>query len=166
MRLGRLFKHLFYPPWLVRRAFPVQVRRRIESGIADCEVRHGGEIRFAVEAGLDLFALLRGETARERALAMFSDLRIWDTEQNNGVLVYLLLTDRDVEIVADRGLNGRVTPEDWEAICQEMEALLRRGAYEAGVLHGIQRIGGHLARHFPRPHENPNELVDRPVLLG
>jgi uncharacterized membrane protein len=156
---------LFYPPWLAGRAFPVQVRRRIESAIAESEVRHAGEIRFAVEAALDFMPLLRGMTARERAIEVFTDLRVWDTEQDNGVLIYLLLADRDVEIVADRGLNGRVTAEQWEAICQEMEAMFRRGAFEAGVLRGIGLIGAHLARHYPRPGEDSNELSDRPVLL-
>lgn len=165
MQLGRLIKHLFYPPWLAGRAFPVGVRQRIESAIAESEVRHGGEIRFAVEAGLDFMPLLRGETARERGIDVFTNLRVWDTEQNNGVLVYLLLADRDVEIVADRGLNGRVAPQEWEAICQEMEAMFRRGAFEAGVLRGIELIGKHLARHYPRPGDDSNELSDRPVLL-
>jgi uncharacterized membrane protein YgcG len=162
----RLIKHLFYPPWLARRAFPVAVRRRIESAIAESEVRHGGEIRFAVEAALDFLPLLRGTTARERAIEVFTELRVWDTEHNNGVLIYLLLADRDVEIVADRGLNGLVSSQEWEAICQEMEAMFRRGAYEAGVRRGIELIGGHLARHFPRPADNANELSDRPALLG
>lgn len=166
MNMTRVLKHLFYPPWLARRTFPVRVRRRIESAIADSEVRHGGEIRFAVEASLDFFPLLRGVSAREQATQVFSDLRVWDTEQNNGVLIYLLLADHDVEIVVDRGLNGRVTDEEWETICREMEVMFHRGAYEAGVLHGIQRIGEHLARHYPRPPDNPNELADRPVLLG
>jgi uncharacterized membrane protein YgcG len=165
MDLIRVFKHLIFPAWLARRAFPVTVRRRIESAIADSEVRHGGEIRFAVEAALDFMPLLRGTTAREQAIQVFTDLGVWDTERNNGVLIYLLLADRDVEIVADRGLNGRVSAEEWEAICQEMEAMFRRGAYEAGVRRGIELIGGHLARHFPRPADNANELPDRALLL-
>jgi uncharacterized membrane protein YgcG len=165
MNLTRLFKHLFSPPWLASRAFPVQARRRVESAIADSEVRHGGEIRFAVEATLDFMPLLRGTMARERAIQVFTDLRVWDTEQNNGVLIYLLLADRDVEIVADRGLNGRVSAREWEAICQAMEVMFRRGAFEAGVRRGIEMISGHLARHFPRPADNANELADRPVLL-
>jgi len=164
--MRRLIKHLFYPPWLARRAFPVAVRHRIESAIAESEVRQGGEIRFAVEAALDFRPLLRGETARERGIEVFTDLRVWDTEQNNGVLIYLLLADRDVEIVADRGLNGLVSAEEWESICQEMEAMFRRGAFEAGVLRGIALIGEHLARYYPRTSWDRNELTDRPEILG
>lgn len=166
MQIGRVFKHLFYLPWLVRRRFPPAVMARIESAIADSEVRHGGEIRFAVEATLDLRPLLRGQSARDRALQVFSDLRVWDTEANNGVLIYLLLADRDVEIVADRGLNGRVMPDEWEVICQGMEAMFRRGAFEAGLAYGIQAIGEQRARNFPPQPERGNELPDRSLRLG
>jgi uncharacterized membrane protein len=104
--------------------------------------------------------------ARERALEVFGQLRVWDTERNNGVLIYLLMADRDVEIVADRGLNGLVQAAEWETVCQAMEADFRRGAYEAGVRQGVKAIGELLARHFPPPANNRNELPDRPTLLG
>ncbi|TCS70566.1 TLP18.3/Psb32/MOLO-1 phosphatase superfamily protein [Sulfuritortus calidifontis] len=165
MQFRRILKHLFYPDWLAWQAFPSRSRRAIERAISESEARHGGEIRFAVEPNLPLRPLLRGMSARERALEIFSQLRVWDTEQNNGVLIYLLLADRDVEIVADRGLNGRVEAAEWEAICRQMEADFRRGAYEAGVRQGIQAIGAHLARHFPPPADNRNELPDRPTLI-
>lgn len=163
MKLRRILKHLFYPDWLAWQAFPSGSRRAIERAIGESEVRHGGEIRFALEPNLPLLPLLRGVTARERAVEVFGRLRVWDTERNNGVLIYLLLADRDVEIVADRGLNGRVEPAEWEAVCRDMEADFRRGAYEAGVRQGIKSIGGLLARHFPPPADNRNELADRPT---
>lgn len=165
MRVARILKHLFYPDWLAWQAFPSGSRRAIERAISESEVRHGGEIRFALEPNLPLLPVLRGVTARERAVEVFGQLRLWDTEQNNGVLIYLLMADRDVEIVADRGLNGRVEAAEWEAICRQMEADFRRGAYEAGVRQGIQAIGELLARHFPPPVDNRNELPDRPTLI-
>ncbi len=165
MKLVRILKHLFYPDWLAWRAFPSSSRRAIERAISESEVRHGGEIRFAVEPNLPLLPLLRGMSARERALEVFSQLRVWDTERNNGVLIYLLLADRDVEIVADRGLNGRVQATEWEAICRDMEADFRRGAFEAGVRQGIQAVGRLLARHYPPSFDDRNELTDRPTLI-
>lgn len=164
--IARILKHLFYPDWLAWRAFPTASRKAIERTIMDSEVRHGGEIRFAVEPNLALAPLLRGVDARQRGVELFGQLRVWDTERNNGVLIYLLLADRDVEIVADRGLNGRVQSAEWEAICQAMEADFRRGAFEAGVRQGIKAIGELLARHFPPPADNRNELPDRPTLIA
>lgn len=166
MKLMRILKHLIYPDWLAWHAFPSGSRRAIERAISESEVRHGGEIRFAVEPNLSLAPLLQGMSARERALEVFGQLGVWNTEQNNGVLIYLLMADRDVEIVADRGLNGLVQAAEWEAICQQMEADFRRGAYEAGVRQGIRAIGELLARHFPRPADDRNELPDRPTLIA
>lgn len=166
MKLMRILKHLIYPDWLAWQAFPSGSRRAIERAIGESEVRHGGEIRFAVEPNLPLAPLLQGMSARERALEVFGQLGVWNTEQNNGVLIYLLMADRDVEIVADRGLNGRVQAAEWEAICHDMEADFRRGAYEAGVRQGIRAIGELLARHFPRPADDRNELPDRPTLIA
>ncbi len=149
----------------MRRAFPQRALDAIERAIREAEVRHAGQIRFAVEAALDLPPLLAGQTARGRAIDVFSQLRVWDTEHNNGVLIYLLLADRDVEIVADRGIHARLGAETWEAICREMEAAFRNGQFEAGVLAGIHAVGEHLARHFPPRGEKPNEMPDRPVVL-
>lgn len=164
--IARILKHLFYPDWLAYRAFPTSSRRAIERAISESEVRHGGEIRFAVEPNLALAPLLRGVSARQRAVEVFGQLQVWDTEQNSGVLIYLLLADRDVEIVADRGLDGRVSAAEWGAICQAMEADFRRAAFEAGVRQGIRSIGELLARHFPPPTDNRNELPDRPSLIA
>jgi len=165
MNMMRLFRHLLTPPWRVRLAFPTRTLRAIEAAIRECEKTHAGEIRFAVESDLHLFALLRGQPARERALDVFSQLRVWDTEHNNGVLIYLLLADRDVEIVADRGVHARVGAEGWEKICREMETSFRAGQFEEGVLSGIRAVGVHLARHYPAQGEGRNELPDKPVVL-
>ena len=101
----------------------------------------------------------------QRALDQFSHLRIWDTAHNNGVLIYLLLADRDVEIVADRGINDKVGAEGWETICQEMETEFRAGNFERGVIQGIEAVSRELARHFPPDSQPRNELPDRPVVI-
>ncbi|MCI0409753.1 MAG: TPM domain-containing protein [Acidobacteria bacterium] len=163
--LKRLFIHLLTPPWKVRRVFPAHALRAIEAAIARSESQHRGEIRFAVEAGLDLWPLLRNQSARERAIEVFSELRVWDTEANNGCLIYLLLADHDVEIVADRGIAARVGSAEWARICGEMEALFRQGRFEEGVILGIHAITPHLAEHFPARPEDRDELENRPVLL-
>lgn len=133
--------------------------------IAAAESLHDGQLRFVVEAALDWRPLLAGQTARERALEVFSQLRVWDTEHNNGVLIYLLLADRDVEIIADRGIHEKLSEASWEAICREMEAAFRNGRFEAGVLAGVRAVGDHLAQHFPPREDGANELPDEPVIL-
>ncbi len=163
--LARLMRHLFHPGWLVSRAFPRQALARIAAAVAASERGHAGEIRFVVEGALDFLPLLRGQTARQRALEVFSSLGVWDTEANSGVLIYLLLADRDVEILADRGFNGRVPPREWEDICREMEDRFARGEFERGALDGIARIDALSRRHFPPAGGNPNELPDAPAVL-
>ena len=165
MNLKRILKHLSSGRAAVRRAFPPRALDAVERAIRETETRHDGQIRFAVEAALDLSPLLGGQPARERAIEVFSELRVWDTEHNNGVLIYLLLADRDVEIVADRGIHVRLGAETWEAICREVEAAFRNGQFEAGVLAGIHAVGEHLARHFPARGDKSNEMPDRPVVL-
>ncbi len=163
--MNRLLRHLLFPHWLTRRRFPAGVLARIGAAVAASERGHGGEFRFAVEGALHPGQVLGGMTARERAIEVFSSLRIWDTEANNGVLLYLLLADRRVEIVADRGLNGLVQPEEWVAISRDMEDCFRRGEFESGALLGIQRVGGLLSRHFPSAGSRRNELPDVPSIL-
>ncbi len=158
-------RHLSSGRAAVRRVLPSRTLDAIEQTIRETEARHNGQIRFAVDAALELTPLLAGQTAHERALEVFSQLRVWDTEHNNGVLIYLLLADRDVEIVADRGIHTRLGQETWEAICREMEAAFREGQFEAGVLAGIRAVGEHLSRHFPPRSGKANEMPDRPVLL-
>ena len=160
----RLFRHLFTTIWSVRRAFPKAALDAIALAIKDTEATHEGQVRFAVEHALDMQQLLAGRSARERALEVFSQLRVWDTEHNNGVLIYLLLADRDVEIIADRGVHAHVGG-GWETICRSMEQRFARGEYEAGVVEGVRAVAEHLQRHFPARREGRNELPDQPVVL-
>jgi uncharacterized membrane protein len=163
--MKRLLKHLFSGAWQVRRAFPPAAMQAIKAAISAAERLHHGEIRFAVEAGLDVLPLLHGESARERAIQVFSELRVWDTERNNGVLIYLLLADRDVEIVADRGVHARVGAEGWEEICRQMEGCYKERRFEAGVIGGIQAVSHYLEKYYPRQGADTNELPDAPIVL-
>jgi uncharacterized membrane protein YgcG len=165
MNLKRIMKHLSIGRAAVRRVFPLRTLDAIEQAIRTTEARHAGQIRFAVEASLELVPLLAGQTAQQRAVEVFSKLRVWDTEHNNGVLIYLLLADRDVEIVADRGIHVRLGQEVWQTICHEMEAAFREGKFEQGVLAGIHAVGEHLSRHFPAHSGKVNEMPDSPVVL-
>ncbi len=151
--------------WRVRRVFPAESLDAIDRAIKASEAGHVGEIRFAVEGALDIAPLFRGQSARERAIDVFSLLRIWDTERNNGVLIYLLLADRDVEIVADRGIHAKVGAQEWEKICRAMETAFRQEDFEGGVIRGIQEVTRHMARHFPAVGDDRNELPDKPVVL-
>jgi len=163
--LIRTIRHLFYPPWMVRRRFPPPALKKIESVIQASELRHAGEIRFAVESAMDWRSLYSGESSRERGIEVFSELRIWDTEQNSGVLIFLLLADRDVEIIADRGINRHVDSIEWQQICKQMERAFREDRFEEGVILGIQEIGSLLERHFPVRKRDVNELSNKPVIL-
>ncbi len=165
MNLSRILRHLWVGRPEARRIFPAASLDRITKAIAATEADHHGEVRFAVEASLHTGPLFHGVTARERAVQVFADLRIWDTEANNGVLIYLLLADRDVEIIADRGVHAKVGADGWERICQAMELEFRAGRFESGVIAGIEAVGAHLRTHFPRRGEDVNELPDAPVLL-
>ena len=137
----------------------------IEAAIKESEAGHQGEIRFAVEAALEIAPLLKNQAAGERAVEVFSQLRVWDTQHNNGVLIYLLLADRDVEIIADRGIHQHVGKDGWEKICREMEALFRQGRFEEGAITGIKAVSLHLAKHYPGQSQNINELPDTPVVV-
>jgi len=164
--IRRLWRHLCTDRATVRRAFPKASLQRIEALIAEGEGGHRGQVRFAVEAALPLARLLKGARPRERALEVFASLRIWDTAENCGVLVYLLLGDHDVEIVADRGIHAQVGAAAWEAICRTMEKAFRAGRFGEGVEAGLAEINALLIRHYPREGRPPgNELADRPVLL-
>lgn len=166
MNIIRILKHWFALPWQVKRCFPKPAMAAIEQAIGEGECLHLGELRFAVEVALPWRDAMDGVTARERALEVFSELRVWDTEDNNGVLIYLLLADHDVEIVADRGVHRQVGPAEWEAICREMEAHFRQHAFETGALLGIRRIHALLQQHYPaQDRDNPNQLPDAPVIM-
>ncbi len=165
MGIKRISRHLIEHRWRLRRLFPKAVLDAIEQAIKSGEATHRGQVRFVVEGALDGAPLLRDQPARERALDVFSHLRIWDTAHNNGVLIYLLLADRDVEIVADRGIHAKVGAEGWEAICRMMEADFRGGHFQRGVIEGIEAVSRELAKHFPADGPGPNELPDAPVVL-
>lgn len=162
----RILRHRWFDERDLARALDEATLARIEARVAASERRHGGEIRVCAEAGLPLSYLWRGATARERAVTMFGKLRVWDTERNNGVLIYLLLAEHRIEIVADRGLNRHVDAAQWAAVMERMRAAFREGAFEAGLNDAIDAVDALLARHFPlAPGEhNPNELSDRPHL--
>jgi uncharacterized membrane protein len=163
----RWFRHLFATHASLLRAFPVSTLSAIESAITASEQRHAGEIRFAIEAALEPVEVWRGRTPRARALRVFAALGVWDTEANNGVLIYVLLADRDVEIVADRGFNGRVSEDEWSRVCRVVEASFRAGDHEAGAIEAVRLVGEIVTRHFPAQPggRNPNELPNRPALL-
>lgn len=161
----RLLKHLFMPPWMMWKHFPPARLAEIESAIRESETRHNGEIRFAVETALPALAVWKGMTGRQAALDTFSTLRVWDTENNSGVLIYLLLADHDIEIVADRGIAARVEQSEWDDIARHMEQHYRAGDFSEGTFEGIRRVSELLARHFPPGEDNPNELSNKPVLL-
>ena len=165
MNIRRMIRHLSTGHLAVKAAFPARALHAIEQAIRATEAMHAGQIRFAVEASLGFAALRHNQTASGRAIEMFSQLRVWDTEHNNGVLIYLLLADRDVEIVADRGIHAKLGKAVWEAICHDMEAAFRLGKFEAGVIDGIHAVGSHLQRHFPAKSATLNELPDKPIVL-
>ena len=165
MDLGRVFKHLLVPPWLVTRAFPKHVLDAIGAAITASERTHDGELRFVVEEGLDPWAVLKGQTPRERAIELFSMLRVWDTANNSGVLIYVQLVDHRIEIIADRGIEAKVRHEEWEEICRRMEQAFKRGEFEGGALLAIESITALLARHFPPMAANRDELPDAPIVV-
>jgi uncharacterized membrane protein len=165
MDLKRFFRHVAMTPLKARGAFPDRVMDAITAAIAESERGHRGEICFVVEAELSTAQLWRNLSPRDRAREVFAAHGVWNTEENNGVLVYLLLAERRVEIVADRGVDARVAPAEWTAICDEMDAHFRDARFEQGALSGVRGVGALLARHFPGRPEGRNELEDRPTLM-
>jgi uncharacterized membrane protein len=169
MQIGRLIRHVAASHWRTRMLYPSSALDAIEKAIGRVERAHKGEIRFAIETALSPLHVLNNLAPRSRALEVFAHLRVWDTEHNNGVLIYVQMADRDVEIVADRGFEGRVSLPEWEAVCRLMEEHFRAGRFEAGSIAGVDAIGQLLARHFPAtpmlPGQAQNQLPDRPTLL-
>lgn len=165
MQFGRMMRHLALPDWWVLRVFPRQTLVNLEQAIAASEHGHRGELRFVVEAGLPVQELLRGSSARARAIELFSRFRVWDTELNSGVLVYVQLVDRRVEIVADRGINARVGEGFWSEVCRRMESAFRAGRFELGAAQAVGEIARALVEHFPTSGDNPDELPNKPVVL-
>ncbi|MEO8486939.1 MAG: TPM domain-containing protein [Betaproteobacteria bacterium] len=160
----RWWRHAITDRGSVDAALSPAVLDRIEQRIATAEASHAGQIVFAIEPALPAARVFAKLSPRDRALEVFGLLRVWDTEHNNGVLVYLLLADRDVEIVADRGIHRKVGDAAWQAICAAMEAAFRDGRYEEGALAGIEAISARLAAAFPKG-DGPNELPNRPVVI-
>jgi len=165
MNITRIARHLLMTDGHLSKAFPRATLGKIELAIKASETRHVGEIRFAVEGGLDGVPLFKGQSARDRAIELFSQLRVWDTQHNTGVLIYLLLADRAVEIVADRGIHGKVESQAWSSVCRQMETAFEQSNFEGGVVSGVQAVTQHLVRHFPADSNNANELPDKPVVL-
>ena len=173
MKLTRILKHLLAPPWLKHHAFPVATMNAIEAAVASTEIMHLGELRLVVEGGLPIRELWHEISARERAVDVFSLMRVWDTHHNSGVLIYVQLIDRRVEIVADRGIAAKVAQSSWDVICRAMEQAYGRGAYTRGSLEAVESVGKLLSMSFPAlpgsdittAAANVNELPDRPVLL-
>jgi len=165
MQLKRTLKHLFSTRVGTRARFQASVEQTISGAIQQAESRTNGEIRFAIETALDIEDLWAGVEPRERARQVFAQLGVWDTELRNGVLIYVLVADRDVEIVADRGAAARISPTEWEAVCRLIESHFREGRFQDGALAGVEAVGGLLEREFPSRAVNRDELPNQPTLL-
>lgn len=165
MKVKRLLRHLFIPGWWARRVFGKDDLHAIRKRVTESEAGHRGELRFVAEGPLPLFHVLFGQTPRQRAVELFGQLRVWDTEENCGILIYVQLVDRRVEILADRGVAARVPQAEWNALCRALEQAFKDGAYREGVLHALQDASRLLATHFPAEGPRKNELPDAPILL-
>ena len=163
--IARIYRHWLASFHPASRLVPPADSARIEAAVAAAEQRHAGEIRVVVEAALPFGLLLRGVDARTRALQLFASLGIWDTESNNGVLVYLLLGDRAVEFVADRGIAARIPDGDWASLCREVESLCAQGEVAEGCCVAVRGVSAQLERHFPRGGNSRNELPNQPILI-
>lgn len=161
----RVFSHLVATGATLARRFPSHALSAIEEAVGNSEKLHRAEIRVAIETALDARALLRVRTARERAHEVFAELEVWNTRERNGVLIYVLLAERDVEIVADSGFDGRIADGDWQHVCTVIEREFAAGRWRDGVLRGIEAATVLLVREFPATEPNPNEQRDRPAVL-
>lgn len=165
MDLQRILRHLVTPGWLSWRCFRAADREAIRDAIVASEHKHRGELRFVAEGSLPLLCLLRNRSARLRAVELFQRLGVGNTREHSGILVYVQLIDRRVEILADRGIAAKVAQSEWDSICRVMESAFAHGAYRRGVLDAIDRASRLLRLHFPARPENPNELEDSVLLL-
>ena len=164
--MSRMLRHLFATRAGTRRRFPASLLESIEAAVTAAEARTSGEIRFVVETALEPGEVWAGLTPRERAVQAFAQLQVWNTELRNGVLIYVLLADRDVEILADRGAAERIAQADWEGVCRAMEAHFRAGRFAEGALAGVAATGSLLEKHFPAERaRNRDELPNQPALL-
>lgn len=165
MDLKRFWRHIVMTPWAAARAFSPSTREAIGRAVAEHERRHRGELRFVVEAELTSAQLWAGLGSRARAVQVFAMQGVWDTGENTGVLVYVLLADHRVEIVADSGIAAKVAQAEWQAVCATMQEAFRAGRFEEGAVAGVEAVSALLERHFPAGDENRNELPDQPVML-
>jgi uncharacterized membrane protein len=165
MNALRMLKHLMLPDWWHRRAFSAEDLAAIGKAIGAGEQTHRGELRFVAEASLPLSALWHDWPTRHRATQVFAGEGVWDTAENSGILIYVQLVDRRVEILADRGIAARVAQGEWDAICRAMEQAFRAGQWREGALAAVARASELLAFQFPAGDSNPNELPDKPLLL-
>ena len=166
-KIPRLLKHRWLDESDSQRALPADLLDRLTATVSASEKRHSGEIRICVESGLPSSYISRGLTARDRAVMMFSKLRVWDTEQNNGVLIYLLLAEHAIELVADRGINRYVSADEWTAMVAHLSEALRAGRYEDGLTLALEEVSAGLVRHFALApgQADSNELPDAPVVM-
>ncbi len=164
-KIKRWYIHSCVAPWKYRKLFPQETLNAIESAIHQSESQHSGELRFVIEHTLPSRLIWQGVSSWQRALKLFSNLRVWDTEENSGVLIYLLLAERTVHIVADRGINKKVSQTQWDEIALTMQQMFQQGHFQEGSLMGINQITCLLIRHFPASADNPNELPDTPIVL-
>ncbi|TFY96231.1 TPM domain-containing protein [Ramlibacter rhizophilus] len=165
-RIGRLMRHRWQDDTTLRRAMSPELLQRLEQRVAASERRHTGEIRIYVEGGLPNSYIWRDASARERAISIFGKLRVWDTEDDNGVLIYLLLAEHAIEIVADRGLARHVDAARWQQVVGRMREAFRAGRFEDGLTQALEEVSALLVEHFPAEpgRASPNELPDAPVL--
>ncbi len=162
---SRFLRHVLTTRWHLRRKFTPAIAEEIERAIRHSERSHAGELRVAIETSLTLNDLAAGITARERALEVFNELQVWDTAQNNGVLVYVLHAEQALEIVADRGYNAHVEAAVWIALCSEATTAFRAEQYGLGMTRLVAGIGAVIAQHFPPHTRDANELPDAPLFL-
>ena len=164
-RLHRMWRHWLAHLRPARALLPEPALAQIEAEVRAAELAHAGEIRVAVETSLSLLQLWRGMSARARALQVFTALGVWDTAHSNGVLIYVLLADRAVEIVADRAIAAHIPAAEWAALCAEVAERFRQGDAAAGCCLAVRGVAQRLARHFPAAEGDGNELPNQPVLL-
>ncbi len=165
VKFKRWLKHAFMPPWAWRLSFPVKVLDDIETAIRQSEYQHRGELRFAIENALAPGWVWCGMSTRQRAVEVFSNLRVWDTEENSGVLIYINLADHCVQIIADRGINHCVEQSEWSRIAGMMKNAFKQGDFREGSVQGIEEITKLLSVYFPANAQHLDELPNRPVII-
>jgi uncharacterized membrane protein len=164
-KISRLFRHLFTTTAAGKRAFPAPALKAIQAAIAKGEKAHRAQMRLIVEPSLPVFDVLDGASSRQRARELFAHYRIWDTEENCGILIYINLADRKVEIIADRGVGRIIDAGEWQAACRTMTRDFARGEYRASVIAAIEQLNDLLRQRFPADGPNANELPNRPLII-